>query len=159
VSGRSRQAYELAKLILTAKYVPIVGKGKARWNNVHVHDLSDVYALLVDAAIAGNHSSDIWGAKGYILAENGEHMWSEYAEEMGQQAHKLGYIDAPKQQSLGKEAALKQAGFEAVSWGLNSRGKAERAKRALGWKPHRPSIQEEIPNILQSERQRLSAQA
>lgn len=73
ISGRSRQCYELAKLILTGNYVPVVGEGKARWNNVHVHDLSQVYLLLAERAIAGGHDSEIWGAKGYYLTENGEH--------------------------------------------------------------------------------------
>ncbi|PSK37251.1 hypothetical protein B9Z65_1993 [Elsinoe australis] len=157
VSGRGRQIYEMAKLMLNAKYIPIIGQGKARWNSVHIEDLSDVFVLLVEAAAAKNTSEEIWGARGYILVENGEHVWSDVAREMGKQAEKLGYVQSPKEQSLAKEAALDQAGFEAISWGLNSRCRAQRARKFLNWKPFRQSIEAELPNILKEEHSRLSS--
>jgi len=145
----------MAKLMLTAKYIPIIGQGKARWNSVHVHDLSDVFALLVDAAVAKNTSDEIWGANGYILVENGEHVWSDLAKQMGSEAEKLGYLSKPGERPLSKDAAIEQAGFEAVSWGLNSRCKAQRARKVLGWSPSRTSIEHELPTILKAEHQRL----
>ncbi|KAF2092990.1 NAD(P)-binding protein [Rhizodiscina lignyota] len=155
VAVRSRQAYELAKLIITKGYTPIVGEGKARWNNVHVADLSDVFLLLVEKAVAKDLSSELWGEKGYMFTENGEHVWSDLARLMSKKAVELGYIEDPKEDSLSKDEALDQAGFEAVSWGLNSRGKAERARKVLGWAPHRPSIEGEAVNILKDEKARL----
>lgn len=155
-NGRSRQAYELAKFILDKKHVPIIGSGKARWNNVHVADLADVFVLLTEAAISNNTDPELWGhEKGYYLTENGEHVWADLARLMGKKAVDLGYLKEAKEDQLQKEAALKQAGFEAISWGLNSRGKAERARRVLGWEPHRPSLEEEAEGILRDEKERL----
>lgn len=159
VSTRGRQAYELSKLVLSAGYIPIIGAGKARWNNVHVADLSDVYVLLVEAALNPfpKDSEELWGAKGYTIVEAGEHCWSDIARTIGMTAYKqLGYLsEEPKEQALSKEKALEQAGFEAVSWGLNSRARGERARKVLGWKPHRQTLEETVPEILRNEKARL----
>lgn len=155
INQRSRQVYELAKLVLTGQYVPIIGPGKARWHHVHVNDLADLYVLLVEAAVAGNTDSELWGGKGYIFADGGEHIWGDLSRTVGQKAVELGYLKSPEEKSLGKDAAIEQAGFEAVSWGWNSRSKGERASKVLGWKPTRPSIFEEVPEILKTEHARL----
>lgn len=155
VSVRGRQVYELAKLVLQSKQTPIIGDGKARWNNVHVADLSDVFVLLAEKAAKRDTSEELWGAKGYILTENGEHVWGDLARRVGQDAVRLGYISEAPEEALGKDQAIDQAGFEAVSWGLNSRGKAERAKKFLRWKPSRVSIEEEVPDILKEENERI----
>lgn len=155
MSGRGRQVYELTKLILNQKYIPIIGEGKARWNNIHVHDLSEMYRLLVNKAAAQDSSDEIWGPKGYLLAENGEHAWSDLARLIAKEATSEGLITSPKEGALGKDAAIEEAGFEAVSWGLNSRGKARRAAMYLGWEPSQPSLEHEVPNIVRDECDRL----
>jgi nucleoside-diphosphate-sugar epimerase len=155
VSVRGRQVYELAKLVIQKGYIPIIGEGKARWNSVHVADLSDVYLLLAEKAAQGDTNPDLWGEKGYYFTENGEHVWGDLARLVGREAARLGYIKDPKEGALDKDEAIKQAGFEAVSWGLNSRAKAERARKFLGWNPSRPSIEEEVPEILKQEQERL----
>lgn len=142
-------------MILKSKYIPVVGAGKARWNNVHVADLAELFVLLTEAAAAKKLDKELWGGKVYYLAENGEHVWTELATKIGNEAEKRGYVPKLEQKSLSKEAALEQAGFEAVSWGWNSRGKAERARRLLGWKPSAPSIEDEVPNMIESEMERL----
>lgn len=146
----------MAKLILSKGFVPVVGQGKARWNNVHVADLAQVFLLLVQKAVAADVSDELWGPKGYILTENGEHVWTELAHAMAKEAANKGYIKDPKEADLSKDEALKQAGFEAVSWGLNSRAKAERARKYLGWKPSQGSIEAEVPIIIETEHHRLS---
>lgn len=145
----------MAKLILTGKYIPIIGAGKSRWNNVHIEDLSDVFDLLVEAAVRRDLSDEIWGPRGYMLIENGEHVWSDLARRMGQEAEKLGYVGPLDTRSLGKEAAMDQAGFEAISWGLNSRCRGLRAKKFLGWKPSRCSLEAELPEIVRQEHRQL----
>lgn len=142
-------------MILTKGYVPIVGQGKARWTNVHVADLSHVYLLLAERATQHDNNPELWGEKGYLFTENGEHVWSDLARQIGREATTLGYITEPKEGSLGKDEALEQAGFEAVSWGLNSRAKAQRARKFLQWEPKQHSLEEEVPEILRQERQRL----
>lgn len=156
MATRGRQTYELAKLILEKQYIPVIGQGKARWNNIHVEDLSDIYLLLLEKAVEKNTSPELWGEKGYILAENGEHVWTDLARLIATTAAKEGYIEKdPEEGELDKDEAVKQAGFEAVSWGLNSRAKALRARKFLGWKPKEVSIEREVPNILREERERL----
>ena len=140
---------------MTKGYVPIIGEGKSRWNSTHVEDLSEVNCLLVEKAVAKDRDEELWGEKGYILVENGEHVWGDLARKIGKEATRMGYISEPKEDSLSKDAAIDQAGFEAVSWGLNSRGKAERARNHLGWKPVQNSIEEEIPTMLKQEHERL----
>jgi nucleoside-diphosphate-sugar epimerase len=155
-NSRSRQAYEMAKLILTAEYIPVIGKGQARWNNVHVADLTDVFLLLTKMAVSKDVDPELWGEKGYYLTENGEHVWSDLARKMGKKASELGFVKVElKEQNLAKDKALEQAGFEAISWGLNSRGKAERARKLLGWKPYRPSLEDEVGEILKDEKNRV----
>ncbi|KAJ5290922.1 hypothetical protein N7478_000173 [Penicillium angulare] len=154
-SQRGRQVYELAKMTLQVKKAPIIGSGQSIWNHVHVYDLSDVYALLVDSAIAGRTDDGLWGARAYYLTENGEHIWGELSRSTAEAATTLGYLPEAKAEPIDLEAAKKYAGFEAVSWGLNSRGRAQRARELLGWKPSCPSLVGELPEILQSEWHRL----
>lgn len=136
--------------------MPVVGAGKARWNNVHVHDLSQLFLLLVEAVVSRRLDEGLWGEQGYYLVENGEHNWTELAEKVGQETYSLGFTGKLERRQLSQEEALQQAGFEAVSWGLNSRGKAERARKLLNWNPSAPSIEQEIPNIIKDEHARLS---
>lgn len=170
VGTRSRQAYELARLILEAEFIPIVGEGKARWDHVHVFDLSRVYLLLAEAAAAavggkkegmgdatGEEEREMWGERGYYFVPGGRHVWGEVAEAMGRQAEVMGLVGDKKLEKAGlsREKAMEQAGFQAVSWGLNSQGRGERAAKVLGWRPEGPGLYEEIPRILSEEAERM----
>lgn len=156
-SKRSRQVYVLAEATLQRKKAPVVGAGKARWNDVHIYDLSDLYCLLAEAAAANRLDSELWGSRGYYLAENGEHVWGEISKAIAEAAAQAGYIPAAETEPMGKEDAIKTAGFEALSWGLNSRGRALRARKLLNWAPHAPSLVDEIPGIVESEHARLTS--
>ena len=109
----------------------------------------------MDAAIAKKHDKGLWGDNAYYFVENGEMVWGELAKAMANKAVEFRFISDTKAIQLDKEAALEQGGFEVISWGLNSRGKAERLGRLLGWRPVQPSIEEDIENILFDEWQRL----
>lgn len=160
ISGRGRQVYELASFILKEQYCPRIGKGLSRWNHVHVHDLSTVFELLVQAALTPSRKDDsgIWGAHGYFLTENGVHVWGDLSARIGQEASKQGYIKdgtpEPRDWSI-DETVKSSAGFEAASWGMNSRGVAARAKEILGWRPQGRSLNDELPDIVRSEAARL----
>lgn len=154
-SQRGRQVYELANVTLRLQKGPIIGAGQAIWNNVHIHDLSKVYALLVDAAVAGRADNGLWGPKAYYLTENGEHQWGDLAKSTADAAAKLGLMSEAKAEPIDLDSAKQYAGFESLSWGMNSRGQALRARKILGWNPSCPSLLEELPQIVQSEWQRL----
>ncbi|CAI7591173.1 unnamed protein product [Penicillium glandicola] len=155
VSQRGRQVYTLAELTLRLKKGPIIGAGQSIWNHVHIHDLSDVYALLIDAAIAGRTDDGLWGPKAYYLTETGEHYWGQLAQATAEAATKLGYLPEAKAEAIDLESAKKYAGFEALSWGLNSRGRSQRAREILAWNPSRSSLVDELPDIVRGEWQRL----
>lgn len=160
VSGRSRQVYVLTSLILEEQYCPRIGRGLSQMNDVHVYDLSRLYLLLVEAALDPKQrdNKELWGANSYILCENGEHVWGELAEQIGREAYKQGLTGGKVLETRDlpfDEAVKSPAGFEAASWGLNSRGTAVRARKLLGWEPREHTLKDEVPIIVESEAARL----
>ena len=152
---RSIQVYDLAKATLENVKAPVIGHGLAEWNNVHVHDLSDLYVLLVEAAVAKNNDPELWGGKGYFFAENGYHVWGDVSKQISEVAHKAGYISSAEVVSMTVEEASKIGGVAAPTWGLNSKGHAGRAAKFLGWKPHAPALKQEISSIVEGEARAL----
>lgn len=176
-NNRSRQAYVLVDTTLTRGKALQVGRGLSEWDHVHVHDLADLFVRLVEAAVTPKPEVDahLWGPKeGYFLAEGGSHVWGEVARWVAEAASQKGYIKEPAvevcyaaalpcqnkhaerfPQELPVPEAKEIAGFEAVSWGLNSRGHAKRAQKYLGWAPKGRGLKEEIPYIVDLEAARL----
>lgn len=150
---RSRQVYNLVETTLKTGQAPQIGKGLSEWDNVHVHDLSDLFVLLVEAAVANNKDldSDLWGYKGYFLAENGHHVWGDVSRQIGEYAYKQGYIKTKEVNPMSTDEAKESGGFEALSRGLNSKGYAKRARKFLGWSPKGKSLDDEIPDIVDQE--------
>lgn len=70
---RSAQIPMLAEAMLKRGKAFQVGAGKAFWTNVHVSDLSNLFASLVGEALKEGGNAT-WGPKGYYFAENGEHV-------------------------------------------------------------------------------------
>jgi nucleoside-diphosphate-sugar epimerase len=150
---RSKQVYSLANATLKSGKAPQLGTGLTEWDHVHVHDLSDLLVLLVEAAV-GNKSdiaNELWGEKGYFLAESGYHVWGVVAKQVAEAAYKAGYIPKPEVETVSADRAKELAGFEALSWGLNSKGFAKRARKFLGWSPKGRSLEAEIPEIVDGE--------
>jgi nucleoside-diphosphate-sugar epimerase len=128
-----------------------LGAGKTEWNNVHVHDLSQLFVFLAEAAVGKNVSPELWGERGYFLAENGFHVWSKLSLIIAEAAKKAGYIHSTEVKQLSPDEAKEFAGFEALSWGLNSKGRALRARKFLGWSPKSPSLEEIVPDLVEDE--------
>ena len=122
--------------------------------NVHVHDLSDCYLKLVEAAVAGGGKAT-WGAEGYYFTENGTHVWGDISKLVATEAHKQGLLPSDEVVSVSAEEAdqLRKHGF--VLWGANSRGSAIRARKLLGWSPKGKSIEGEIPELVKEEARSL----
>lgn len=74
---------------------------------------------------------------------------------MAESAKSQGYIESAETEDLDESTAKEVAGFESISWGLNSRGEARRLKKLLGWKPVERSLEDEIPTIVANEQRRL----
>lgn len=155
---RSKQAYNLAKIILQKGKAPQLGKGLTEWDNVHIHDLSSLFVLLVEEAVSGDKKdidSELWGEKGYFLAENGHHAWGELSKQIAQAAYNKGFISTQEVQVMSPDEAMETAGFEGMLWGMNSKGFAKRARKFLGWKPVGRSLPDEVPGIVDGEAKSL----
>ena len=114
---------EQARRSGTARYI---GRGLNIWSNVHVEDVADLYVLALDRAPAGS----------FYYVENGE---ASFRDMVGAIAAAL---RLPPAQSWTIDEAVAAWGFQraAFSLGSNSRVRADRARRELGWSPRHNSV-------------------
>jgi nucleoside-diphosphate-sugar epimerase len=159
VNGRSRQIYNLARTALINQKVYVFGRGLARWNFTHIHDVSCLFALLADAAAINNANAELWGPRsGYFLVDSGtieedQHAWGDVARWVADAAVARVYMAKVETMPVpDKETAI---GVHGLSWGTNARGQAGRARKFLGWRPAGRGVREEIPDIVESEYQLL----
>lgn len=112
--------------------VQIVGAGLNVWSNVHIDDVAELYLLALAKAQAGS----------FYFAENGEASFGEIGAAI---AERLGLASV---ESLAPEEAAKRWGESKAyySLGSNSRVRALRARRELGWKPMHDSVLSWIRN-------------
>ena len=116
---------------------------------VHIDDLMDLYARLVEAAVAGSGSVS-WGEAGYFFATSQEASQRDIAIATGKILHAKGIISSsePKQVSEGviagtlSERSYPDLGF--YMFASNSRAKAERAAKELGYQPKAPTLWETL---------------
>lgn len=152
---RSIQIYDLVKASLLRGRTIQIGAGKTEWDYVHVHDLAKLYVSLVEEAAKKNVDEELWGPKVYYLAENGHFVWGEVSQKIADAAAKAGYIRTNEVEVVSVEEAQAIGGQGAITWGANSKGKSIRARKLLGWNPTGPSLDEEIPGIVEIEARRL----
>ena len=110
--------------------VRVVGRGRNRWSTVHIDDLVELYLLALEKAPAG----------AFYFAENGEVSFADIGKAI---ASRLGMAPA-------EEAAASWGPARAYyTFGSNSRVRARRARRELGWAPRHGSaldwIRDEMP--------------
>ena len=150
---RSMQLYELARLTLEQKHGVQVGAGKSHWTGVHVSDLSDCFLKLVeDAAMRARKAT--WGKEGYYFTENGEINWGEVSKLVAAAAQKQGFLQSDEVVTVTNAEADKLTAHGSFMFGTNSRCKAIRARKLLGWSPKGRSLVEEIPDAVASEARR-----
>ena len=151
---RSIQIPDLIKTILEKKVGIQVGDGKTRWNNVHVHDLSDCYLKLIEAAVDDGGKAT-WGKDGYYFTENGEHIWGNTCKAVACAAHKQGFIPTNEVVAISADDVNQLRPHGALLWGSNSRGRALRARNLLGWSPKGKAIDDETPEAVSIESKAL----
>lgn len=153
VNTRSMQVPNMVKGTLEKGFAPIAGVGKTEWDNVHINDLSDLFVKLVDATQdeAKKNNTEIFGPHGYFLAEHGSHRWADVAQWIAEEASRQGYLP----EALTKTASLKEVTFmdgaATPSYGLNSKGVAERARKYLDWQPKGAQLKDTIPELVKKE--------
>lgn len=131
---RTIQAPMLAELSRKRGKAFQVEKGEAVWSVVHVHDLSDLYLRLTMAAAEGGDKAD-WGPEAYYFAENGEMGWGAMARSVAKTLHEAGALSTAEVDVLSVEEATEVHPFIGKVAGLNSRSRATRARKVLGWQP------------------------
>jgi len=151
---RSIQIPDLVKCTLETKVGIQVGEGKSYWNNVHVNDLSDCYLKLIEAAVDGGGKAT-WGKDGYYFTENGEHAWGDVSKAIATAFHEQGFIPADDVVAMSGDDANQLRSYGALLWGSNSRGRALRARKLLGWSPKGNAINDEIPEAVSIEAKTL----
>lgn len=151
---RSHQLPELARCTLEKKHGIQVGPGLTSWPNVHVADLSVAYLKLVEAAAHGEGNAT-WGKDGYYFIESGEHVWGHIAKAVASAAYKQGYIPTDEVKTLPNEEVDQLTPWGSCLFGANSRARAIRARKLLGWTPREKSIEDETPETVGAEAKRL----
>ncbi|KAI4741610.1 NAD(P)-binding protein [Aureobasidium sp. EXF-12298] len=150
----SIQVPKLARSTLQQGHGIQVGAGKAYWTEIHVHDLSDLYLKLVEAAANGGGSAT-WNDEGYYFCEAGDLAWGDVAHQMAKSAKKQGFIKDDQVKEYSADEVTKMLSFMAAGWGCNSRCRAIRAGKLLGWKPSSPSLKDEIDAAILIEAKKL----
>jgi nucleoside-diphosphate-sugar epimerase len=114
--------------------VQIVGAGLNVWSNVHLDDVVDLYLLALAKAPAG----------AFYFAENGEASFGEIGAAIARRLSLPGVVSLPP------EVAAERWGEPKAyfSLGSNSRVRATRARRELGWSPRHSSVLDWIANEL-----------
>ena len=127
--GLNTRSVQIPFLVANAReqgVVQVVGAGLNVWSNVHIDDVVALYVLALHEAPAGS----------FYFAENGEASFAELGAAI---ASRLGMTSV---ESLSPELAAAKWG-EAKAYftlGSNSRVRARRARRELGWNPRHASV-------------------
>lgn len=157
VNQRSRQVPLMIEMTLNDGAAPVIGDGLTEWDNVHLHDLSEMIVLLAKQANLSEPDSneqEIFGPKGYHFCENGSHRWSNIADIIIKEAHKQGLVDGTETKQVSVDEAKERFGMQPLTWGLNSKGVARRARKYLGWTPKKASLPDSIPEMVRYEGER-----
>jgi nucleoside-diphosphate-sugar epimerase len=132
--GAHRDSIQVPRLVALARKSGIarhVGRGENLWSNVHIDDLADLYLRALANAPAGAS----------YYAENGERSMRRVCEAI---SRALGWDG--RTQAMSNDEAITEFGEgpAAYTYGSNSRVRATRARRELGWAPRHDTLLETI---------------
>jgi nucleoside-diphosphate-sugar epimerase len=137
-AGVHKESVQIPPLVTQARasgVVRIVGRGINRWSNVHIEDVVALYTLALECAPAG----------AFYFVENGEASYAEIGAAIATRL-KLGPVESWPVERATEEWGQGHARY---SFGSNSRVRARRALRELGWSPRHDSvvrwIEQELP--------------
>jgi len=147
-NAHSQQVPRLVNLSLDRGRAGMVGEGKNIWPNVDIHDVTDLYILIIDNIIPYKSDSRAHperprtptphfqhGASGFYFGENGEHTLHSVGEAIGKVMVTLGKSKDPTPTPFTEEEIQKYFP-KGTSLGTNSRCRADRS-RGIGWKPRK----------------------
>lgn len=132
--GISEHSMQVPWLLETARRNGVAGHcgpGENIWSNVHIDDLVDLYLLAIDRAPSG----------AFYFVENGENSMRDLCQAIHRM---LGIAGEPKALSAEEASAEWGEGAALNTMGSNSRVRAVRARKELGWNPTAASVLWEI---------------
>ncbi|HXX13090.1 MAG TPA: NAD-dependent epimerase/dehydratase family protein [Burkholderiales bacterium] len=139
--GIHAESIQVPKLVALARKHGVakhVGPGENIWSNVHIDDLVDLYLAALERAPAG----------AFYYAENGENSLREVTAAI---SRTLGFGGRTEAMSMEEAAAELGEGAASYSFGSNSRVRAVRARRELGWSPKRRGLIEDIERLVHAQ--------
>ncbi|EJU04341.1 NADP-binding protein [Dacryopinax primogenitus] len=115
-----------------------VGPGTNVWRNVDIHDLEDLYVLVLKHALATAAEPNGSPYANFYFGSVNAHCWGDVARLIAPILYAKGLTDSPEAKSieLDKEPLL-------ISTSINSVTKADRGL-ALGWKPMGRTLEEAL---------------
>lgn len=139
--GGSVQLPRLIEQSKTAGAGVQIGRGLNRWSNVHMDDLADLYLLALERAEAGDT----------YYAGVGEAALGDIAAAISRM---LGFGGATVSWTIAQASEVWGARMAALALGNNSRVSSEKARRQLGWQPHRADLLSDVEHGSYAERHR-----
>jgi hypothetical protein len=129
----------------------LVFTGTNLWNNVHIHDLTELYLLILDKALVesanGTFTTVTDPYERFYWGSAATHEWGNVAQEIAKILYKKGVVDSDKAISV-------PANEVHASVACNSRTVANRGLKE-GWKPHYPSLEntleEDVDGVLEAD--------
>lgn len=90
LNTRSIQVPEMVVNTLNKGFAPAVSPGLTEWDHLHIYDLGDLFAKLVEASQHREMKDDleIFGLNEYFFAEPGSYKWSDVARWIAEEATK-----------------------------------------------------------------------
>ncbi len=130
--GVNSSSVQIPKLIEQAQkgVARHIGRGLNVWSNVHISDVAELYALALEHAPAGS----------LFYAENGEESMKTAVEAISRM---LGLGGHTEDWPIEEAAAALGPGAH-LTFGSNSRVRALKARKILGWHPKGPPLLQEI---------------
>ena len=130
--GVASSSVQIPKLIEQAQkgVARHIGRGLNVWSNVHITDVVDLYVLALEHAPAGS----------LFYAENGEESMKSAVEAISRM---LGLGGRTEDWPVEEAAAALGPGAH-LTFGSNSRVRAVKARKVLGWAPKGPTLLNEI---------------
>ncbi|KAJ4366810.1 hypothetical protein N0V83_007335 [Neocucurbitaria cava] len=152
---RSVQVYDMTKAALNRHKGFVVQEGANIWTEVHVQDLSEVFLALVTAALSPDGGKATWNDQGYYFAESGEFVWGDIGRNIAKIGHEKKLFNTADVDVVSKDEADKLRAAGSYLWGTNSRCKAIRANKLLGWTPKQKTLSQLLPEVVEDEAKKL----
>jgi len=139
----SQQIPVLVRTALERGQTIYIGEGTNIWNNVHVYDVADLYALVFGYALRQNQhpAPPVNKFSNFFFGSVGEHVWGDVARSVAKILHAHGQVSSPEAVSVEPSEDLRSLMENTAT---NSRSVSERGRKQLGWNPKGRSLEEAL---------------